>query len=341
MAEAGVNRPLLSIVVPVHNEQDNLAELHRRVCAALDPVTRDYEFMLVDDGSRDDSVRVIESLRASDPRVGLVELSRNFGKELALIAGYDHAAGRAVVALDADLQTPPEVIPALIREWQAGAKIVDAVRTSTTGQGRLRTWASTGFYWALGKLSNTEITPNSVDFRLLDEQVVRELRRCRERYRFNRGLAGWLGFHHAHVEFTAGQRFGGRSRWSYYKLAAYALDAVFSFSSVPLRLAGLLGLAISLLSFVYLIIVIIARLFFTQPMPGYATVVGGIFLLGGVQLLTIWVLGEYVGRLYDEAKGRPLYVVRRVVPVGTAGPSEPTEPVPSPTAAGPHPRDVD
>ncbi|MBN2446783.1 MAG: glycosyltransferase family 2 protein [Phycisphaerae bacterium] len=318
-------RPLVSIIIPVYNEQENLPELHRRLCDVLDPITRDAEFIMVDDGSRDDSVQVIELLRRRDSRIVLVEFSRNFGKESAMIAGYDQARGRASIVIDADLQTPPEIIPKMIKAWQNGAQIVDAVRTATIGQNPLRTWASSTFYWVMQKLAKTDIIPNSVDFRLLDAQVVDALRQCRERYRFNRGLVGWLGFRRQSVEFVAEDRAVGASRWGLMHLVGYALDAILSFSALPLRLAGLLGLAVSFMSFLYLAIVLIRSVCFSQPMAGYATLVGGIFLLGGMQLLTVWLLGEYVGRLYDEVKQRPLYIVRRVVSDASDGSEPPPE----------------
>jgi len=311
------HQPMLSIIAPVHNEQENLAELHRRLEAALEPITADYEIIFVDDGSVDDSVRVIEALAAGDSRTRLIELSRNFGKEPAMLAGYDHARGRAVIVVDSDLQTPPEVLPEMVSKWQQGSEIVDAIRSASVGRGYLRRQSSRVFYWVMRRLSNTEIIADAVDFRLLDRQVVDQLRSCRERFRFNRGLVSWVGFRRSSVTFVASGRSGGESGWGVRKLVSYAMDAIFSFSSLPLRLAGLVGLAISIFSFIYLAVLMVASVFFTQPMKGYATVVGGIFLLGGVQLVTIWLLGEYVGRLYDEAKHRRLYIVRRVV--GSAG----------------------
>lgn len=303
--------PQISIIGPVFNERDNLSELHHRLHTVLDPLGVSYELIFVDDGSRDGSASAIEQLAKQDPSVRLIEFSRNFGKEAAILAGYDHARGQALIVIDTDLQTPPEVIPQLIERWRAGAEIVDAVRTGSIGVSLLRRMTSSLFYWLLRRLASTEIVAHSVDFRLLDRRVAEELCRCRERFRFNRALVSWLGFRREAVTYVAPERFAGRTRWSFLSLLSYALDAVFSFSSLPLRLAGLFGLLISLLSLIYLVVLMAANLFGRQPMPGYATVVGGIFLLGGVQLLTIWVLGEYVGRLYEEAKERPLYVVRR------------------------------
>jgi len=323
--------PLISVVAPVFNESEHLVELHRAVTRALDPVTHRFELILVDDGSQDDSAGIIERLRATDPRVGLVQLSRNFGKEAAMIAGYDHARGAAVIMMDADLQTPASVLPSMIQAWQQGAEIVDAVRTQTAGQGLGREWASRVFYWLIRRLANTEIIPDCVDFRLMDARAVHHLRQCRERFRFNRGLISWIGFKRTSIEFEAPERPHGQSRWGTLKLFSYAVDAVLAFSSLPLRLAGVLGLAISALSLLYLVFLVVYRVFVGQPTPGYATVVGGIFLLGGVQLLTIWLLGEYVGRLYEEIKSRPLYIAARVLEPSTPA-AEPGAPSETPAA---------
>jgi glycosyltransferase involved in cell wall biosynthesis len=311
-SEAMAEQIVLSVVVPIHNEEGNIQELHRRLKEVLDSIGP-CEIIFVDDGSTDDSVARIEEVVRANPRTRLVELSRNFGKEMAMLAGYDHCAGQAAVVVDADLQTPPEVIREMVQKWRQGAEIVDGVRQSTIGQGFMRRLYSRWFYWLMRKLAKTNIVPDSVDFRLMDRKVFRQIRACRERFRFNRGLAGWVGFRREAVTFVADQRFAGATRWSIRRLCGYAMDAIFSFSSVPLRVTGLLGLVISILSFIHLVWLVADNLIRGLPIPGYATIAGGIFLLGGVQLLGIWVLGEYVGRLYEEAKGRPPYVTRRVI----------------------------
>jgi len=318
-------QPMLSVIVPVLNEQGNLRPLWSRLTDSLAPVTSDYEVLFVDDGSTDESVREIEALIAEDARVRLIEFSRNFGKEFAMLAGYDHARGRAAVVLDADLQTPPHVIGAMVEKWQQGAEIVDGVRQTTDGLGWARRTASRAFYWIMRRAANTDVVPNAVDFRLMDRRVVEHIRSCRERFRFNRGLAGWVGFRRESVPFVADKRLAGEARWPLVKLIGYAMDAILSFSALPLRIAGLLGLAISFLSFLYLLVILVARIF-GQPWPGYSSLVGGIFLLGGMQLLCIWALGEYIGRLYEEIKGRPLYIVRRSIPDGP--PQRPGPPAP-------------
>jgi len=307
------DQPVLSVVVPIHNEAENLLQFHGRLRAVLLSMNDPCEVLLVDDGSSDESATIAESLVREHSDTRLIQLSRNFGKELAILAGYDHARGKAVVVIDADLQTPPEIIPEMVRKWRDGADIVDAVRLSTTGQNPLRKLASAGFYWLMARLTETRIIPNAVDFRLLDEKVVKELVKCRERFRFNRGLVSWVGFRRDSVTFTAAKRPAGKSRWGTWRLIGYAMDAVFAFSSLPLRVAGVFGLIVSVLSLAYMVFLVVENLLAGLPIPGYATVAGGIFLLGGVQLLGIWLLGEYVGRLYDEIKGRPPYIVRRIL----------------------------
>ncbi len=314
------SRPTLSLVCPVYNEAENLRALVDEVHSALRDVLEDYELVFVDDGSRDGSVDLIEELHREDPRVVMISLSRNFGKEAAILAAYDVARGRAVVVLDGDLQTPPRLIPEMLERWNGGASIVDAVRISNEGANAMRSAFSRLFYSLINRLGNVDVTRNASDFRLLDGRVVDELRRCRERHRFNRGLVGWTGFRRDFIEFEAPGRSAGDTSWSAWKLASYALDALLAFSSAPLRFAGTVGLLLSLLSFVYLVILGYIRVFHGQPLPGYATLAGGIFLLGGVQLTTIWLLGEYVGRIYEEVKQRPVYVVTRAL--GCEAPSD-------------------
>jgi glycosyltransferase involved in cell wall biosynthesis len=313
-------RPELSVVVPIYNEESNLEELHRRIAAALEEVCRDFEIVMVDDGSRDASPRIIEELHRRDPRVRLVALSRNFGKEAALLAAYDHARGRAVVSMDADLQNPPELLPEMLERWRAGAQIVDTVRVSTQGRGWIRGFASWGFYRLMSWLGEVEMTPNAADFRLLDGEVVDHLCRLRERSRFNRGLVRWLGFRREVLEFSAAQRRDGGSRWSTLRLLLYAVDAVVAFSPAPLRFAGLFGLVLSIVSFAYMLSIWYVRIFVGLDVPGYATLVGGIFLLGGVQLISIWLLGEYVARISQEVKQRPVYVVAKTLGIEASDP---------------------
>lgn len=313
---------MVSVVIPAYNEAESLGGVVDRVRRTLDPIDPLWEALVIDDGSSDATGELVASLHAQDSRVGLVKLSRNFGKEAAMLAGYDLARGRCVVVLDADGQTPPELIAEMVARWRAGADIVDGVRVSTESISPVRRALSAAFYWIFRTLSSTNIEPNVVDFRLLDARVVAQLRRLRETHRFNRGLIAWLGFRRERVEFTAAERTSGTSRFGLFSLLLYAFTAVLGFSTAPLRLVGFLGLLTSILSGIYVVVLCLYRVIIGQPFPGYATVVGGIFMLGGLQLLATWVLGEYLGRLYDQSKGRPVYVVASHVPT-RAGISDP------------------
>lgn len=305
--------PELSIIVPMFNEEGNVALLADRVGAALAEECPDYELLFVDDGSRDGSVDEVQKLAAASSRVRLIALSRNFGKEAAMLAGYDHARGEAVIVVDADLQQPPELFPDLLALWRQGFDVVDAVRTDTEGISPVRRLFSSAFYWLHGKLSGVHLGAHTADFRLLDRAVVDVVRTCREAHRFNRALVAWAGFRHAAVSYTAARRHAGQTAWGWRGLVAYALGGVLSFSITPLRLAGWLGAAVSALSFLYLIYVATLRLTFPEwasPATGYASIIGMIALLGGCQLLAVWILGEYIGRIYEQVKARPPYLVR-------------------------------
>lgn len=306
-------QPLLSIVAPVFNEQDNLEEFHQRLLQTLSNITQNYEVLYIDDGSEDGSNALLASYAQQDSNIKVIELSRNFGKELAMLSGYDQARGEAVIVLDTDLQHPPEIIPSLIEKWRDGADIVDAVRQGSMGHNLCRRAANKLFYFTINKMTGTKITDDISDFRLLDHRVIKVLRECRERFRFNKGLIRWLGFRRASIPFEVSKRQHGKPTWSTIRLIQYAFDAIFSFSALPLRLTGISGLLVSLASFVYLIILIADNLINKNPMSGFATLVGGIFLLGGLVLLGMWVLGEYIARLFEEAKGRPPYIIRRTI----------------------------
>ncbi len=308
------DRPELSVIVPMYNEQDNVALLAERVHRALADVCPSYELLFVDDGSEDDSVAAVQELAARSRHVRLVALSRNFGKEAALLAGYDHAEGDAVLVVDADLQQPPELFPDLLALWRQGYDVVDAVRADTEGISTLRRHLSTAFYWANNKLSGVRLAPHTADFRLMDRAVADVVRGCREAHRFNRALIAWAGFRRAGITYTAARRHAGQTQWGWRKLLPYALNGILSFSIAPLRLVGWLGGVVSVLSFLYLLVVAVLRL--TRPElagvhTGYASIIGMIALLGGFQLLAIWVLGEYTGRIYEQVKARPNYLVRR------------------------------
>ncbi len=292
---------LLSVVVPCCNESANVGELHRRlseVCAGLD---LDAEFVFVDDGSRDDTLERLKALAGSDPRVRVLSLSRNFGHQAALSAGIDHAAGDAVVVMDADLQHPPELIGEFVSRWRSGWDLVYAYREGV--RPRLG-------YRLINALISTRIPPESADFRLMDRRVVDAFRRMPERARFIRGMISWLGFRQCGVGYHDRQRFAGRRSYTLRQTARMALNAVLAFSTVPLRAASLLGLCTLTAGLLYGAYILYARLAGRPIEPGWTALMLTVLVLGGVQLICVGIIAEYVGRIFEEVKQRPLYVVR-------------------------------
>jgi glycosyltransferase involved in cell wall biosynthesis len=298
---------LLSVVAPVYNEQELLDEFYARVCSALGDL--DFELVLVDDGSADTTPAILHRLASSDPRVHVVYLSRNFGHQTALTAGLDHATGDAVVMLDADLQDPPELIPRMLDHWRAGCDVVYAVREHREGESRFKLTTARWFYKLFDKLTQVELQQNSGDFRLLDRTALNALLSMRERSRFLRGMTVWVGYRQAAVSYRRDPRFAGETKYTLSKMLRFSLDAISSFSHRPLQLATLLGFLISTLAFIAIPVVIILRVLGSY-LPGFGSITIAILLLGGIQLIALGIIGEYVGRIYDEVKGRPLYLVR-------------------------------
>ncbi len=310
-----MSAPELSIVVPVYNEESGLERFHAELTRVLQSLGQPYEVVYVDDGSTDASLAVLSRLRDADPAVGGVALTRNFGHQVALTAGLELASGRAVVTLDADLQHPPEVIERLVSEWKRGALVVTAVRSETAGSGPLKTLTSRLFYGVINRLSSTPVRPDAADFRLLDRRAVEALRSMRERHRFLRGMVGWLGFPEATVSFKAGRRAAGRSQYTWRKMFRMAGDGIVSFSTAPLRAALWLGLAALGVCGLYAAYVVYMWAFQSVfVIRGWASTVLLNMFLGGCQLILLGVAGEYIGRIYEEVKGRPLYLVRELLP---------------------------
>jgi dolichol-phosphate mannosyltransferase len=319
---------LLSVVAPVYNEQDTIAEFYGRVCSALDGLR--FELVLVDDGSTDASGEALEQLASSDPRVRVVYLSRNFGHQTALTAGLDHARGEAVVMLDADLQDPPELIPRMLDHWRAGCDVVYAVREQREGESRFKLSTARWFYKLFDALAQVELQPNSGDFRLLDRRALDALLSMRERNRFLRGMTVWVGYTQAAVPYHRDPRYAGETKYTLAKMLRFSLDAISSFSHRPLQLATLLGFMISTLAFVAIPVVVALRILGSY-LPGFGSITILILLLGGIELIAIGIIGEYVGRIYDEVKGRPLYLVRARSNVPSHDdPDAPLPPVPEP-----------
>jgi dolichol-phosphate mannosyltransferase len=298
---------LVSVVAPVYNEDATIDEFYARVCAALDALP--FELVLVDDGSTDGTPMKLETLAEHDPRVRVVYLSRNFGHQTALTAGLDHARGDAVVMIDADLQDPPEVITTMLDHWRAGCDVVYAVREQRDGESRFKLSTARWFYRLFDKLAQVELQHNSGDFRLLDRRPLDALLSMRERNRFLRGMTVWVGYTQAAVPYHRDSRYAGETKYTLPRMLRFSLDAISSFSHRPLQLATLLGFLISTLAFVAIPIVVVLRILGSY-LPGFSAITILILLLGGIELIAIGIIGEYVGRIYDEVKGRPLYLVR-------------------------------
>ncbi len=342
-AEGNGSRPLelLSVVAPIYNEEALIEEFYGRVCAALDGFR--FELVLVDDGSSDRSAEILERLADSDPRVSLVFLSRNFGHQTALTAGLDHARGDAVVMLDADLQDPPELIPTMLQHWREGCDVVYAVREQRDGESRFKLTTARWFYKVFDKLAQVELEHNAGDFRLLDRRALDALLSMRERNRFLRGMTVWVGYRQAAVPYRRDPRYAGETKYTLSKMMRFSLDAMSSFSHRPLQLATLFGFVISTLAFIAIPVVIALRIVGSY-LPGFSTITIAVLLLGGIQLIALGIIGEYVGRIYDEVKGRPLYLVKAVrnMPAQDAA-AAPLPPVAEPqrvaTAVASRPRD--
>jgi len=320
------DRPLVSVVSPVYQEEAGIEEFHRRLSESLAPLgdALAFEIVYVNDGSTDRSRDLLEKLVAHDDRVRVVDLSRNFGHQVALSAGVDHARGDAVVVIDSDLQDPPEVIPELIQRWRDGFKVVYGVRTHRAGETRFKLWTSKVYYGLIDRVSEVPLPRQAGDFRLLDRTVVDVLARMPERNRYVRGMVAWAGFAQCAVEYERDPRYAGETKYTLRKMTRLAFDGVTSFSDRPLRLATQLGLVVMAVAFAFAAWVIVGSI--VDPgggNRGWPSLMAVVALLGGIQLLCIGVLGEYIGRIYRETKGRPLYVVSDVI---EAPPAEPREP---------------
>ncbi|MCP4425427.1 MAG: glycosyltransferase family 2 protein [Chloroflexi bacterium] len=304
-------KPTISIVVPVYNEEPVLPELYRRVHEVMEQTGESWELVLVNDGSRDRSVEVIAQLHDQNERVKGVSFSRNFGFQIAATAGLDHAMGDAVILTDADLQDPPELYPKMIAKWREGYDVVYGVRQSREGETWFKLVTAKVFYRLIYRITNIDIPLDTGDFRLMDRRVIEAIQQMPERNRFLRGLVPWVGYKQIGVEYERAARFAGESKYSSVKqMLPFALDAITSFSYMPLQLATYLGFAIAAISGLAILTVILARLFGPEtPLLGQATTLVAVLFLGGVQLISLGIIGEYLGRIYDEVKGRPLYLV--------------------------------
>jgi dolichol-phosphate mannosyltransferase len=301
-----------SIVAPAVNEEDTLPHFYERVVAVMEQVGEPFEVVLINDGSSDGTFRVMRALHERDPRVRVVDFSRNFGHQIAISAGLDYARGDAVIIIDSDLQDPPEVIPQLIARWKAGVEVVYAQRARRTGETRFKLLTAAAFYRLIARITSVEIPRDTGDFRLLDRRVVQTLVTMREHHRFMRGLSAWVGFRQEAVPYDRHERFAGTTKYPLRKMIRFALDAITAFSYAPLQLATSFGFLLAALSLVGIVVAIIVRVF-GGAIQGQGTTLIAVLFLGGIQLIFLGIIGEYLGRIYDEVRARPLYIVREVL----------------------------
>lgn len=301
---------LLSIVVPVFNEEECIDEFKNKVFDVMKANNINFEIIFVDDGSSDNSLEILKEFQAKDDRIKVLSFSRNFGHQIALTAGMDYVSGDCVITMDGDLQHPPELIPQMLELWQKGNDIVYTVRQQTEDAGTFKKITSKLFYKIINYISEIDLNYSAADFRLMDKKVLTYFKQLNERSRMIRGLISWLGFKSIGLDYTAPKRFAGKTKYSFKKMFIFALDGMTSFSIFPLRIASLLGIVVSIFSFLYVLYIIYARLFTDSTIQGWTSILFSLLFLGGIQLITIGIIGEYIGRIYIEVKNRPIYVLK-------------------------------
>lgn len=308
------DKNVLSIVVPIYNEATIICEFHKRLIAVLAKLNCQSEIIYVNDGSTDSSLETLQQLRAEDLRVAIVDLSRNFGKEIALSAGLDHSQGDAIVVIDADLQDPPELIPDLVEQWKNGFDVVYAKRVSRRGETWFKKLSAYLFYRVLHRISPIQVPMDTGDFRLISRQVADSLKQLRETHRFMKGLFAWVGYRQTAVPFERDPRIGGKTKWNYWKLWNLAIEGITSFSIAPLKVATYLGFITASGAFLYAMMIIYKTLLYGESVKGYPSLMVVMLFLGGIQLITLGIIGEYLGRTFVETKERPLYFVKQFEP---------------------------
>ena len=301
----------ISILVPCYNEEKSLPLLHERLKSLMDSMPQyAWEVILVNDGSRDNTIEVARQLRQQDARMCFIDLSRNFGKERAMLAGFDHATGDCMVIMDADLQHPPEVIPEMIKHWEEGYDDVYARRNTRGKESWLRRKLTLAYYGLLQRITSTDILENVGDFRLLDRKCIDAIKEMRECERYTKGLYSWIGFKKKEIFFDQQDRAAGDSSFNFFKLMSLAMQGITSFTTAPLRLATVLGFVVSIVAFIYMCYILVKTIIYGDPVQGYPTLIIVILFLGGVQLLSLGIIGEYLGRIFNETKSRPVYFIR-------------------------------
>ncbi|RME97496.1 MAG: glycosyltransferase [Chloroflexi bacterium] len=302
-----------SIVAPCWNEEGNLPELYRRVTEVMDQTGEPWELVLINDGSTDRTPQIMRELHAADRRVHIVDFARNFGHQLAVTAGMDYAQGDAVILIDSDLQDPPELILEMIEKWKAGYEVVYAVREERKGETWFKLMTAKLFYRLIYRITDVDIPLDTGDFRLMDRKVVQQMRNMKEHHRFIRGMTSWVGFKQTGVTYVREERFAGETKYPLRKMVRFAITAITGFSIFPLQLATFMGFFIAILSALFIVGAIIARLSGGQAFAGQATTLVMVLFLGAIQLISLGIIGEYLGRIYDEVRGRPLYVVNETI----------------------------
>lgn len=300
----------LSLLIPCYNEEENLDYLFDRLTTVLDPLNLNYDIVCINDGSKDNTLNLLVEHHHKNPRIKVINLARNFGKEAAMSAGLDYTEGEAVIPIDADLQDPPELIIEFLEKWREGYDVVYGVRKSRQGESWIKKLTAQYFYRFIGKISTIPIPPDTGDYRLMDKKVIQALRKLPERNRFMKGLFSWVGYKQVPIYFVREPRKLGKTSFNYWKLWNFALDGITSFSSVPLKVWSYFGLFISVISFLYGSFLLLKTLILGVDLPGYASTIVIILFLGGIQLISLGVIGEYIARIYEEIKQRPLYLVR-------------------------------
>ena len=304
------NKKLVTILIPAYNEQEALPILYKRLVKLMDSLPQyNFELLFVNDGSRDKTLEILKEMRKSDSRVCYVNLSRNYGKEVAMIAGFDYVNGDCMINIDADLQDPPELIPEMLKYWEEGYDDVYAKRKSRKGESILKKLTSWGYYRVLQSMTNIQIQTDTGDFRLLDRRCVEAIRQMRESQRYTKGLYSWIGYKKKEILYDRDARVAGKTKWNYRQLANISIDGITSFTTSPLRWAAIIGMLVSLCGFIYMIIIIAKTLISGIDVPGYASMMVVILFLGGLQLIFLGIIGEYLGRAFYESKGRPLYFI--------------------------------
>ena len=304
----------ISVLVPCYNEEASLHEMHKQLSAVLDELPYDSEIIYVNDGSTDSTLSILQGFHDSNARVALLDLSRNYGKEIAMSAGIDHADGDAVIIIDADLQHPPKLIPEMIKYWLEGYDVVYAVRISRKDESLIKKTMANIFYNMMKRISHVSIPEHSGDFRLLSRRAADSIRAFREQHRFMKGLYAWVGYPQKAVPYQPDMRFAGKTKWNFWHLWNFAIEGVTSFSTLPLKVATYLGFLSAAAAFCYGLFILVNTLLYGNPVKGFPSVIVVILFLGGIQMMFIGIIGEYIGRMFDETKNRPLYFINRHLP---------------------------